>query len=210
MQLSKGAGLKELISMNEWENRDFYKIWRPFYLTTKDEIENMLKEWQVKYFIDKSNFETKYKRNYFRAKFANEFIKEFKEGVKKSFLYLQEDKELLIKEDWKKIKKLYFFKKTNPQIDIKKVDLILKKLGILPTKAQKDEILKTSFNCVIQSKIAIDNNQNLIFISPYVKIPLKKEQKELFRKHKIPPKIRSYIAKENLCHTLFTEISTDV
>jgi tRNA(Ile)-lysidine synthase len=193
MQLSKGAGLKELISMEEFEKKENYTIWRPFYLTTREEIEEMLKKWQVKYFIDKSNFDLKYKRNYFRHTFSNKFIQEFKEGIKKSFIYLEEDKKLLFQKDWKKEEKLYRFKKQNPKIDIKKVDLILKELGILPTKAQKDEIIKTNFSCVIQGKIAIDSNETEIFISPYKIQKLPKEFKEFCRKKKFPPKIRGYL-----------------
>ena len=208
MQLSKGAGLKELIGMEEFEKRDFYTIWRPFAFTTREEIEEFLKNENIKYFVDESNFDLKYKRNFFRHKFSNEFIKLFKDGVKKSFKYLEEDKKLLIDEEWKKIKELYIFEKKSPQLDIKKADLILKRLGILPTKAQKDEILKTDFNCVIQGKIAIDSNEKEIFIAPYVKIPLK--NKEFFRINKIPPKVRGYIQKEILCHTSYTEMFTDV
>ncbi|WP_457564989.1 tRNA lysidine(34) synthetase TilS [Caminibacter sp.] len=207
MQLSKGAGLKELIAMEEFEKRDFYTIWRPFAFKTREEIEAYLKEKNIKYFIDESNFELKYKRNYIRHKFSNEFIKEYSEGIKRSFKFLEEDKKLIVDEEWIQIKKLFFFKKTIPQKDIKKVDLILKRLGILPTKAQKDEILKTNFSCVIQGKIAIDSNEREIFISPYVKIPL--TQKEFFRINKIPPKVRGYIQKEILCHTSYTEIFTD-
>ena len=207
MQLSKGAGLKELIAMSEYEKRDFYTIWRPFALTSRDEIERFLKDKNIKYFIDESNFDLKYKRNYFRHKFSNEFVKEFKDGLKKSFKFLEEDKKLLVDEEWKNIKNLYFFKKSIPQKDIKKVDLILKKLGILPTGAQKEEILKTGFSCVIQGKIAIDSNEKEIFIAPYVKIPLK--QKEFLRINKIPPKIRGYVEREILCHTSYTEMFTD-
>jgi len=193
MQLSKGAGLKELISMSEWEDREFYKIYRPFFNTSKDEILKYLQKNKIKHFIDKSNFDTKYKRNFFRKKFSDEFIKLFKDGVKRSFEYLEEDKNLLIQKNWTKTEKLYKFKKENPKIDIKKVDLILKELGILTTKAQKDEIIKTNFSCVIQGKIAIDSNKDEIFISPYKKNKLSKEFKEYARKNKIPPKIRGYL-----------------
>jgi tRNA(Ile)-lysidine synthase len=207
MQLSKGAGLKELIAMEEYEKRDFYTVWRPFAFTTRDEIEEFLKKENIKHFVDESNFDLKYKRNFFRHKFSNEFLKLFPKGVKKSFRFLEEDKKLLIDEEWKKIKDLYIFEKKSPPLDIKKVDLILKKLGILPTKAQKDEILRTNFSCVIQGKIAIDSNDKEIYISPYVKIPLK--NKDFYRINKIPPKVRGYIQKEKLCHTLYTETSTD-
>jgi tRNA(Ile)-lysidine synthase len=209
MQFSKGAGLKELIGMQKVEKRGFYNIVRPFYLTSRDEILEYLQKNNIKYFIDKSNFDLKYKRNLIRHTFSDKFIKEFKEGVKRSFEYLEEDLELLMDKEWKKINKLYFFKKTTPKRDIKKVDLILKELKILLTKAQRDEILKTNFSCVIQGKIAIDSSKEHIFIAPYVKITLSKNQKEFFRRLKIPPKIRSYIAKEKLCHMLSMETFTD-
>ena len=198
MQLSKGAGLKELIAMEEYEKRDFYTIWRPFYNLSREEIEEYLKKNNIKYFIDKSNFDIKYKRNFIRAHFSNEFIKLYKDGVKKSFKYLEEDKKLILNENWGKKEKLYWFKKENPLIDIKKIDIIAKKLGILLTKSQRDEILKTDFSCVIQGKIAIDSNDNEIFISPYIKIKMDKTFKEEMRIKKIPPKVRGYIYKDNI------------
>ncbi len=198
MQLSKGAGLKELIAMEEYEKRDFYTIWRPFYNLSREEIEEYLKKNNIKYFIDKSNFDIKYKRNFIRAHFSNEFIKLYKNGVKKSFKYLEEDKKLILNENWEKKEKLYWFKKENPLIDIKKIDIIAKKLGILLTKSQRDEILKTDFSCVIQGKIAIDSNDNEIFISPYIKIKMDKTFKEEMRIKKIPPKVRGYIYKDNI------------
>ncbi|GAB6045339.1 tRNA lysidine(34) synthetase TilS [Caminibacter profundus] len=210
MQLSKGAGVKELISMGEWEERDFYKIYRPFYNLSRREIIEFLHKRNIKYFIDKSNFDKKYKRNLIRHTFSNKFIEMFENGVKRSFEFLDEDKKLLIDTNWQKVQNLYIFEKNIPEKDIKKVDLILKRLGILPTKAQKDEILKTNFSCVIQGKIAIDSNNSSIYITPFVKITLNKKQKEFFRINKIPPKVRGYIAKEKLCNMLSMEISTDV
>ena len=195
MQLTKGAGLKELISMPKWEERENYKIYRPFYNISREEIIAFLNEREIKYFIDESNFNTKYKRNYFREHFSNKLINEFKDGIKKSFEFLEEDLELLFRKDWQKQNKLYNFKKNNPKIDIKKVDLILKELGIIMTKAQRDEVLKTNFSCVIQGKIAIDSNNEKIYIAPFVKTPMPKEFKEKMRKNKIPPKVRGYVYK---------------
>ena len=193
MQFSKGAGLNELIAMNEFEKRDFYTIWRPFYNVSRDEILDYLKKLNVKYFIDESNFDEKYKRNFIRHNFSNEFIKLFKNGVKRSFEYLKEDKNLIFDENWINKENLFYFYKKNPQIDIKKVDIITKKLGVLLTKHQRDEIIKTNFSCVIQSKIAIDSNKEKIYISPYIKIKMDKKFKEKMRKEKIPPKIRGYL-----------------
>ena len=85
MQLSKGAGLVELIGFNEFEQKENYKIYKPLLNITKDELENYLKINNHKYFIDESNFDEKYKRNFFRHNFSNPFLENFSSGVKKSF-----------------------------------------------------------------------------------------------------------------------------
>ena len=193
MQFSKGAGLKELIAMEEYEKRDFYTIWRPFYNFSRDEILEYLSKNNIKYFVDESNFNQKYKRNFIRHKFSNEFLKLFKDGIKRSFEYLEKDKKLIFNENWQQKENLYWFEKENPSIDIKKVDIIAKKLGILLTKPQRDEILKTDFSCVIQGKIAIDSNENEIYIAPFVKTKMDKTFKEEMRIKKIPAKVRGYI-----------------
>ena len=194
MQLSKGAGLKELISMPKIEKREFFTIYRPFYNKSKKEILEFLEKRNIKYFIDETNFDKKYKRNFIRSEFSDKFIELFEDGVKRSFEYLEEDLNLIFQKDWTKEDKLYYFNKSHSKIDIKKVDLILKELGIIMSKKQRDEVIKTNFSCVIQGKIAIDSNNKQIFIAPYIKIKLSKKQKEHFRKLKIPPKIRGYLA----------------
>ena len=193
MQIGKGAGLKELIAMGEWEERENYKIYRPFYNISREEILTFLNERGIKYYTDKTNYDTKYKRNLIRHEFSNKFLKMFEEGVKKSFDYLEDDLNLLFQKDWIKNQKLYKFKKTSPQIDIKKADLITKELGVIMTKPQRDEVVKTGFSCVIQGKIAIDNNGEYIYIAPYIKTVMPKQFKEKMRKDKIPPKIRAYV-----------------
>ncbi|HAC70801.1 MAG TPA: tRNA lysidine(34) synthetase TilS, partial [Arcobacter skirrowii] len=88
MQLSKGAGLIELLGMSEIEDKEFYKIYRPLLNFSKDELISYLENKNIKYFVDESNIDEKYKRNYFRNSFSNSFLKEFKEGVKSSFNFL--------------------------------------------------------------------------------------------------------------------------
>ena len=195
MQLSKGAGLKELLSMEEVEEREHFTIYRPLIEMSREEIEQFLKDRKIEYFIDSSNFDTKYRRNYFRKEFSNRFIKEFAEGVKRSFRYLEEDKKLLFQKDWEREKDIYSFKISSPQIDIKKVDLILKELGYLLSKPQRDEIVKQNFSIVVGGLFAIDRNREKIFVAPYVKTKLDKKFKEKMRKEGIPPKVRGYLKK---------------
>lgn len=198
MQFSKGAGLKELLSMPKEEKKEFYTIKRPLIEMSRDEILEYLHSKNIKYFIDESNENRKYKRNYFRAEFASKFIKEFKNGVKRSFEYLEEDKNLLFSKDWIKEKELYKFQKQTPKIDIKKVDLIVKELGYILSKSQRDEIIKTNFSLVIGGKIAIDSNEETTFIAPFIQTKMDKKFKEKMRTAKIPPKVRGYIFKVQL------------
>jgi tRNA(Ile)-lysidine synthase len=201
MQLSKGAGLKELIAMERVEERERYKIWRPFFNRSRREIISYLHKFNIKFFVDESNFTQKYKRNFIRHNFSDKFINLYEKGVKKSFEILESEKKLIFDRKWNKKNKCYWFEKSFKEKDVRKVDAILKILGILPTSAQRNEILKTDFNCVIQGKIAVDSNEKTIFVAPYVKTKLTKEEKEKFRKNKIPPKIRGYLAKEKICIT---------
>ena len=57
MQLSKGAGLVELIGFNEFEQKENYKIYKPLLDISKDELEKYLIENNYSYFVDQSNFD---------------------------------------------------------------------------------------------------------------------------------------------------------
>jgi tRNA(Ile)-lysidine synthase len=199
MQLSKGAGLVELIGLNEYEKRENYTIVKSLLDISKDELQEYLDKKDIKYFVDQSNYDTKYKRNLFRKKYANEMINEYKDGIKKSFLYLQNDINSLAKVDiLYQEKELFVLQNIDDKnILIRYIDKIIKKLGYLLSKSQKDEILKNS-EVVISNKIAISFSERLVYIAPYEKTPLDKKQKELFRVNKIPPKVRCYINNHNL------------
>jgi tRNA(Ile)-lysidine synthase len=198
MQLSKGAGLKELLGMKKKEKRKYFTIHRPLLDYSREEILEYLHQNNIKYFIDSSNEDTKYKRNYFRKHFATKFVSEFKNGLKKSFCYLEEDRQILFQKDWQKQNLLYKFPISTPKIDIKKVDLILKELGYVLSSAQRNEIIKQNFSTIIANKFAIDNNQKEIFISPFIKIKMDKKSKEKMRINKIPPKIRGYYLSSSI------------
>jgi tRNA(Ile)-lysidine synthase len=194
MQFCKGAGAVELIGLQESDDRDDYKLLRPLLEYSKDELQSYLDKRDKKYFIDESNQDTKYKRNLFRHKYANEMLKEYKDGIKNSFRYIQNDIDSL-----DKIKILYQEKELyilqyhkDHNLLIKMIDKIVKKLGYLLSKAQKDEILANK-ESVVGGKIAISFTDTKVYIAPYQKIVMDKKQKELFRIHKVPPKIRGYL-----------------
>ncbi|MBY0540514.1 MAG: tRNA lysidine(34) synthetase TilS [Campylobacterales bacterium] len=200
MQLSKGAGLVELIGFNEFEQKENYQIYKPLLNITKEELENYLKINNYKYFVDQSNFDEKYKRNYFRHNFSNKFLEEFSSGVKKSFEYLQNDLNSLHIQNnpIKKIKELEIFLNQNDDnLNIRTIDLNLKKRGILLSFAQRNEILKQK-EITISNKINISIQENYIWISPNYDGIIDKKNKELYRINKIPKNIRAYIFREKI------------
>lgn len=200
MQLSKGAGLVELIGFNEFEQKNNYKIYKPLLNITKDELENFLKINNHKYFIDESNFDEKYTRNFFRHNFSNPFLENFSSGVKKSFEYLQNDLNSLNIQNnpIKRIKELEIFLNQNDDnLNIRTIDLSLKKRGILLSSAQRDEIIKQK-EITISHKINISILEDYIWIAPNCNEIMDKKFKELCRIKKIPKNIRNYIFRNKI------------
>lgn len=198
MQLGRGAGLVELLGMNELELSHGYKTIRPLLYVSKDEILAFLHGNAIKHFIDNSNTDESFKRNHIRAHYASSFINEFKNGVKKSFEYLQEDSQSLIVKDIKQLKNLYILKRdVNDVVNIRGIDKVIKRLGYLLSAAQRQEILKTK-DCIISSQIAICFGDDKIYIAPAKKATMDKKFKEVCRIAKIPAKIRPYMYANNI------------
>lgn len=200
MQITKGAGLVELIGFNVFEHKENYKIYKPLLQITKEELQNYLKQNNLKYFIDNSNFDEKYKRNFFRHNFSDKLLEEFKEGIKKSFDYLQKDLNSLNIQDIakKKIEELEIFLNQNDDnLNIRTIDLSLKRRGILLTNAQRNEILKQK-EITISNKINISIYEDNMWIAPMLNITMDKKFKELCRVNKIPKNIRAYIFYKNI------------
>ena len=97
MQMTKGAGLSELLGMREisqktmQKNGRYYRIIRPLLGYAKPDLLDYLDKRHITYFVDESNDDDRFRRNYFRKAYANGLIDDFKEGIRRSFEYLQED-----------------------------------------------------------------------------------------------------------------------
>ncbi len=196
MQLSKGAGVVELSGMSKIEKRDNYKIIRPLLEVSKDEVEKFLKLNNIKYFIDSSNSDKSYFRNKIREEFASSFVKEHKEGIKKSFEYMQNDAKRLFSEPiFNKLELFVLKRDSDDLVNIRSIDRVLKKLGVLISSKERDEIIKTK-DCVVARKFAISFTKDKIFIAPFLKASMDKDFKERCRVQKIPPKIRPYLFSE--------------
>ncbi|MCT7635686.1 tRNA lysidine(34) synthetase TilS [Aliarcobacter butzleri] len=195
MQLTKGAGLVELIGFNEFEQKENYKVYKPLLEITKEELESFLKQENIKYFIDNSNFDEKYKRNYFRHNFSDKLLNEYTNGIKKSFKYLQDDINSLNIEitPIKVFDELEIYQNQNDNnLNIRIIDNNLKKRGFLLSSAQRKEILKQK-EITISHKINISIKEDFIWICPNVSSIMDKKFKEACRINKIPKNVRNYI-----------------
>jgi len=193
MQLTRGAGLVEMLGMQEVEMRKAYTLVRPLLHVSKKTLQNYLHEHKITYFNDESNESLKHLRNQFRHDFATPLMDVYEEGIAKSFAYLSEDRKRLLPHQAKRIEDLFILPRdADDLINIRQIDQIIKQMGTLLTKAQRDEILKTQ-NCVVGGKIAVCFEEERIFIAPYLTQTMEKKFKEACRKERIPLKIRPYL-----------------
>ena len=194
MQLGRGAGLSELLGMQEIEVREDYVIARPLLSVRKCGLERFLRERNLKYFTDETNLTGRFKRGFIRAKFSEPFLNEYFGGVKKSFEFLVADSLNLAPEISNPAAKIYLIKRgTN---ELRGIDLACKRLGLVLSSAQRNECarcLENGASCVLGSKVAVGADKNFILVTPYVKAAMDKKFKEACRTLKIPPINRGFL-----------------
>ncbi|WP_309499334.1 tRNA lysidine(34) synthetase TilS [Sulfurovum sp.] len=199
MRLSKGAGLSELLGLEPVTQKEHYVLLRPLLVYSKEELLEYLQSNQYPYFIDESNSNEKYERNKFRKQFSDALMAEYKEGIRRSMDYLRKDKNVLEGgyETMHKNKLLSIIKLHTQNAKVKAADMTLKKMGYLLSASQRQEIEK-EMSLVIGGQWAIELQDNLLFITPFLTIPMPKKFKELCRVLNVPSKIRPYLFKENI------------
>ncbi|WP_181881496.1 tRNA lysidine(34) synthetase TilS [Helicobacter sp. MIT 99-5507] len=196
MQFTKGCALNSLLGFDAISKLDDFNIIRPFFNTSKRQILEFLYTNNIKYFIDKSNDDEMYLRNYFRKNFSNHLMEKYENGIKKSLNLLKNEYEILYGQT--KIHNLndniYFFTKKENHINLHNIDICAKKLGYVISSKQRDEIVKSNYSCITASKIVIDNNSFDIYVAKNdIRYKHSKKIRESFRIRGIPPKIRPLI-----------------
>ncbi len=97
-RLMRGSGLSGLASMRMTSIREGRKVWRPFLNISKREIIRYAKENRVPYRQDRSNFSTRYDRNWIRLKVLPLLESRFpqvRRAMARTLTQIQEE------EDWK-------------------------------------------------------------------------------------------------------------
>ena len=194
MQLGRGAGLSELLGMQELEIREDYVIARPLLGVRKCELERFLKGRNLKYFTDETNLIDRFKRGFIRAKFSEPFLDEYFNGVKKSFEFLAADALNLTPEISNPAPKIYLIKRGANEL--RGVDQACKRLRLVLSSAQRNECarcLEKGSDCVLGGKVAVGAGDKFILITPYVKPAMDKKFKEACRRLAIPPINRGFL-----------------
>ncbi|MEA3512875.1 MAG: tRNA lysidine(34) synthetase TilS [Campylobacterota bacterium] len=195
MQFTKGAGLSELIGMEELSYRNDYILLKPLLKYSKEQLKDYLDSKNIKYFIDQSNYDEKYKRNYFRHNFSDKLLSSYKNGISKSFDFLEKDKNSLFKENEKLIiENLSIYKYiADVNVAIRIIDKDLKKRGVMISYATREEIIEKK-ELVISHKIAVSLTDDKIYIAPFIQNSMDKKFKDRCRINKLPKNIRSYLS----------------
>ena len=207
MQLGRGAGLSELLGMQELEPRDDYVIARPLLGVRKCELERFLKGRNLKYFTDETNLTNRFKRGFIRAKFSEPFLNKYFGGVKKSFEFLATDALSLTPEISNPAPKIYLIKRGRGEL--RGVDQACKRLGLVLSSAQRNECarcLENSAGCVLGGKVAVGAGENFILVTPYIKAAMDKKFKEACRQLAIPPINRGFLFAAGADLALFEEL----
>lgn len=195
MQFCKGAGCAELSGMQSIQERGYYTLIRPLLHLDKQELIKYLNEINALYFEDESNSDEDIKRNYFRHNHATPLLKKYLEGIKKSFTYLDEDRDTLIEEaNIKKIDLFAYFKRLQTQrSNIFTIDKYLKS-QLYMLSANERELLREKDTLVVGRKFVINQSKEFVFIAPYItRVVMSSEFKEKCRVLKIEPKLRNYL-----------------
>ncbi|DAB40115.1 MAG TPA: tRNA lysidine(34) synthetase TilS [Sulfurovum sp. UBA12169] len=204
MRLTKGAGVCELVGLEPLSQRKNYTIVRPLLSHTKEELLDYLHAHGHPYFVDESNTDERYERNYFRQRFADPLIARYHKGIKRSFDYLRQDKRKM-QEDFTVLfsdRELKVLRLHASSAKARAADLILKERGYLLSAAQRNEIEKES-SLVVGGQWAVEFQNDLLFIAPYKIIYMPKKFKEACRIAKIPSKIRAYLFEAGINPSLF-------
>lgn len=200
MQFCKGAGCAEIAGMQKVQDRDFYTLVRPLLHLDKQELYAYLDKNTIKYFEDETNFDESIKRNSFRHNYSAPLLDKYLSGIKKSFDYIDSDREALIPEvKIEHIDELTYFKSLkNPRANIFIIDKILKSKNYMLSASER-ELLIDEKTLIAGRRFIINQNQEFVFIAPYLKDNSKTNMSHNFKEEcrvlKIEPKLRPFLYK---------------
>ncbi len=195
MQLSKGAGLYELSGLQTIEHFSDHTRIRPLLQQSKAALLAYLEQNDLHYFMDDSNDDERYKRNFFRHQFAAPLLQKYTPGIRRTLNFLQEDSLSVSNKvpDVTTINKLFYFQTPDSRrITLLSIDKRLKADGFLMRQGDKNR-LKGENELVVGRRYSVSITPTFTLIAPYESAVMTKDFKEACRKLHIGPDIRPYL-----------------
>jgi tRNA(Ile)-lysidine synthase len=195
MQLCRGSGLPELLGVRSIDKRDGMSIIRPLLEHDRQAIEAYLHEHSIPYHNDESNADERYTRNFFRHRYSGPLMRDYRDAIRRSFRYLEEDNDALIEKiDFLESAGLYYAPNPlNHHSLICGVDALLKSLGYVMRGSDKER-LKEEECSIIGRMYVVWVDRDYTFVAPYhPNIVMDKGFKEECRRLKIEPKLRGFL-----------------
>ncbi|MDD5051918.1 MAG: tRNA lysidine(34) synthetase TilS [Sulfuricurvum sp.] len=195
MQFCRGSGLPEMLGIRSIDTRDGITILRPLLEHDRQSIEQYLSEHNIPHHIDESNADERYTRNFFRHHYSAPMMRDYRDAIRRSFRYLEEDNESLIETiDFNSIEEFsYATNPSNLRSLIYGIDKFFKSHGYLLSKHDK-EILKQGGQHIIGRRYAVSIDTKYTFIAPYENdVIMDKGFREECRELKIASKLRGYL-----------------
>ena len=209
MQFCKGAGCAEIAGMQKIQKRANYTLIRPLLHLDKKELLAYLHAHNHNYFEDESNLDEDIKRNAFRHNYSAPLLEKYLDGIKKSFDYLDEDRECLVEEiELHTLDDFAYFKNAKTKrANIYAIDKYLKS-QLYMLSAGERELLKSEKSVVVGRKFIVNQNEDFTFIVPYMpnEESMPKEFKEQMRVLNVEPKLRVYFYKNEKAFVKLKEL----
>lgn len=195
MQMCKGSGLPEMLGIRSHDTREGVEILRPLLEWDRESIEAYLHAHNIPHHIDESNSDERYTRNAFRHRYSAPMMRDYRDAIRRTFRYLEEDNETLIEPMvFTTVHELsYAPNPKNIRSLVVGIDTFFKNSGYLLSQHDK-EALKRGGEHIIARHTVVSIEGNYTFIAPYESnVIMDKGFREECRKLKVGAKLRGYL-----------------
>lgn len=211
MQMCRGSGLPEMLGIRSRDRRGDIEILRPLLEWDRDSIEEYLETHHIPHHIDESNYDERYTRNAFRHRYSAPLMREYRDAIRRSFRYLEEDNDALVEPlEFTTLGELAYT--SNPPTVrslMVGIDLFFKNRGYLLSQHDK-EALKRGGEHIIARHTVVSIEGNYTFIAPYESnVVMDKGFREECRKLKVGSKLRGYLYGSPEAMSLIRQLKGD-
>lgn len=195
MQMCRGSGLPEILGIRSHDTREGIEILRPLLEWDRESIETYLDVHTIPHHIDESNADERYTRNAFRHRYSAPMMREYRDAIRRSFRYLEEDNDALIEPMYFTLLNEFAYAQNPRNIRslVVGIDTFFKNSGYLLSQHDK-EALKHGGEHLIARRTVVSIEGNYTFITPYEhNVVMDKGFREECRKLRVGAKLRGYL-----------------